>query len=242
MILNPKSFPVSAKFRQLKALIPIILMGLFVSCSPAKKFAKDAKVWEKEVVALEQKDKLSDNSPNSVLFVGSSSIRLWDNIARDMAPYSVIQKGVGGARLSDILYYQNRLIKPYKVKGIVIFVANDISGSKNDRSPEQVLDLYKKLVKQIRKSHKKTPIFFVEITPTSSRWSVWPNTAKANLLIKSYSQQHKNLYFIETAGGFLGKDGKPDDGFFRSDRLHLNDLGYQTWTSFIKSSLNQNLK
>lgn len=226
----------------MKKFLPLLLLLFIFSCSSSKKYAESSKVWEKEVAAIEKRDKNINYPPNSILFVGSSSIRLWNSIEKDMAPYTAIKNGVGGTRLSDIIYYHNRLIKPYKAQGVVIFVANDIHGSDQDRSPEEILKLYKKLVKKIKKSHKKTPIFFVEITPTESRWEVWPNTARANLLIKSYTKQHKNLYFIETAQSFIGKDGMPDNSLFVKDRLHLNEQGYQTWTNHIKSSLNRHLK
>ena len=226
----------------MKRLSYAFLFLILVSCSPAKKYVESAKNWETEILALEKKDKENTYPENSILFIGSSSIRLWKNIDKDMAPYPVIQRGVGGAKLSDILVYENRLVNPHKFRAIGVFVANDIHGGKEDRSPEEVLTLYKQLVKNIRKDHKKEPIFFIQITPTESRWHVWDNTLKANNLIKAYSEKSKNLFYIETAPSFLGKDGKPIREYFVDDKLHLTQKGYDVWADVIKKSLDQNLK
>lgn len=226
----------------LKSSLGILFISIVLSCSPAKKYAESAKGWEKEIQGLEKLDKENTYAENSILFIGSSSIRLWENIEKDMAPYPVIQRGFGGSKLSDVLVYEDRLINPHQFRAIVVFVANDIHGGSADRKPEEVAKLYKQLVKSIRKDHKKTPIFFVQITPTESRWHVWDKISEANSLIKSYTEKKKNLFYIETADKFLGEDGKPIKAYFREDKLHQTQAGYDVWATAIKESLDKNLK
>ncbi len=226
----------------MKKFIYLLFVSAILSCSPAKKYVESAKHWENEIQALEKKDKENTYPDNSILFIGSSSIRLWNNIDKDMAPYPVIQRGVGGAKLSDLLVYKDRLVNPHKFRAVAVFIANDIHGGKEDRTPEQVATLYKQLVKSIRKTHKKEPIFFIEITPTESRWHVWENTQKANSLIKTYTEKGKNLYYIPTAESYLGKDGKPINAYFLDDKLHLTQKGYDVWAAAIKKVLDEKLK
>jgi hypothetical protein len=45
------------------------------------------------------------------MVTGSSSVRMWDSIHTDMAPYQVMQRGYGGAKLSDFIYYADIIIK-----------------------------------------------------------------------------------------------------------------------------------
>lgn len=220
----------------------VFLLIFTIACSPAKKYVDGSKHWEQEIQTLEAKDKTNTYPDNSILFIGSSSIRLWNNIEKDMAPYPVIQRGFGGAKLSDLLVYENRLVNPHKFRAVVIFIANDIHGGKEDRTPEDIFTMYKQLVKSIRKDHKNEPIFWIQITPTASRWHVWENTQKANELIKEYTSRHKDLFYIETSPAFLGKDGKPINEYFLDDKLHLTQKGYDVWADIIKKSLNQNLK
>ena len=97
---------------------------------------------------------------------GSSSIRLWETLQEDMAPYPVIQRGYGGARLSDFAVYAERILHPHENSGIVLFIANDIAGTENDKTPREVLGLFKNVVKTIRKKFPDTAVFWIGITPT----------------------------------------------------------------------------
>lgn len=220
----------------------LISLGLMItlflsSCNPLNKLAENPEVtkWEKEVSDLE---KLTDSEDSeTLLFTGSSSIRLWETISADMLPYQAIARGYGGARLSDFVYYTQRIISPHRCGAIVLFIANDITGDSKDISPEEVLSLYKTTVRQIRKSHRKTPVFWIEITPTPSRWESWEKISRANNLIRNYTDKKKNLYYIPTSHKFLNGNGLPDESLFMPDLLHLNDTGYKLWSECIKHEL-----
>jgi hypothetical protein len=228
----------------MRRIILIILSLAVLACSPVRKYNSlpEVKAWETEIAKFEQLDRDEKYPKESIMFAGSSSIRLWSDLKEDMLPYPVLQRGYGGAKLSDFAVYADRIFDPHECRAIVIFIANDITGSEQDKTPDEVLALYKNVIKTIRKTHKETPVFWIAITPTSSRWKVWPEIQKANNLIKDYCDNHKNLYFIKTDFGFLGKDGKPNDQLFRDDLLHLNDKGYDVWKQIIRTDLYQVLK
>ena len=228
----------------MKMLIIYLLAALLLACSPVSKYRSLPEVvaWESEIQKFEQADQTESYPPESVIFAGSSSIRLWSSLKEDMSPYPVIQRGYGGAKLSDFAVYAPRIFDPHPSRAIVIFIANDITGGDGDKTPEEVLALYKNVVKSIRKNHKDTPVFWIEITPTSSRWKAWPQIMKANNLIKDYSTPEKNLYFINTDSAFLGSDGKPKDELFRNDLLHLNEKGYEVWKGIIRQELEKVLR
>ena len=217
-----------------------LLMAIIVfSCTPLKKYADTAGPWEKEIRDLEVLDQQEQYSDHAILFVGSSSIRLWKNIHEDMAPYEAIRRGYGGAHFADLIHFTGRLVAPHQVDAVVCFVANDISGSDQDLNPREVLKLFQFFVHQVREIKPQTPLFLIEITPTNSRWSVWPQIREANRLMKDYCLKEPNLYFIETAAHYLGADGKPKSELFISDQLHMNQSGYDIWKGLIKEELNQ---
>jgi hypothetical protein len=223
---------------------------LFFSCSPLKKYELTGKKWEDEIKKLEVLDKKETYSNQAVLFIGSSSIRLWKSIEEDLDTYEPIKRGYGGAHYYDIIHFTNRLVSPHKVKAIAIFVANDITGKENginnqtvnrDLSPKEVLRLVKFVTKEIRKSHEKVPIFFIETTPTSKRWKVWDKISKANDLIENYTSKSENLYYINTRSFYIGSDGMPNNSLFVKDKLHLNREGYKLWGKIIKENFDKNL-
>jgi hypothetical protein len=220
-------------------LLLLISLGI-LSCSHVKnnQLTSEIKAWEPDIQKFELLDKTETYSKDAVLFAGSSSIRLWTTLERDMAPYPVIQRGYGGAKLSDFAVYASRIFDPHPCRAIVIFVANDIAGTKEDKSPDEVARLSRKVIEIIRVKHPDTPIFWIATTPTPSRWKVWPEIKKTNDMIKAVCEGQKSTYFITTASAFINDKGQPAGELFRDDSLHLNDKGYTVWTNIIKQELN----
>lgn len=216
-----------------------LLLLLAVSCSPVRKYAQLPEVvsWEKEIQKFETLDESEIYPPSSILFTGSSSIKLWSTLKEDMAPYPVINRGYGGAKLSDFAVYADRIIYPHSCSAIVIFIANDIVGNEQDKSPEEVGRLFTYVLKTIRKKLPDTPVFWVSISPTSSRWIAWPQIKEANNITREICGKHKNTYFIATEQFFLNEEGTPKDELFRPDMLHLNAEGYKVWTQIIKKEI-----
>lgn len=218
----------------------ILSIALVLSaCSPVNKYRDLPEVlaWESDIQKFEQLDKSEKYSEESVLFAGSSSIKLWTTLENDMSPYPVIQRGYGGARLSDFAVYADRIFSPHPCRAIVMFIANDITGSKDDKSPGEVASLFRYVLKTIRKTHPDTPVFWIAITPTAARWGAWNEIQKSNSRIKDICGHNKNTYFIPTDFAFLDDNGKPRTELFIDDKLHLNQQGYVTWTEIIKDKL-----
>ncbi len=218
-------------------LLVFVLALIAVSCSPLHKLGKDPKVlaYEQEIQNLEALP-VSDD-PKTVLFAGSSSVRLWSDIETNMQPFKVMARGFGGANMGDFAFYSRRLIDPNQCGAIVLFVANDIIGIKYDKDPYDVFHLIKITLKQIRHKHPDTPVFWIEITPTPLRFRFWNKISIVNQLVKEYSEKTDNFHFIPTSQHFLGENGQPNVDYFLDDKLHLNQAGYSIWADCIKNAL-----
>jgi hypothetical protein len=218
----------------------LISFALF-SCSTPRKYQNlpEVKAWEKDIQQFEQLDRSEKYPEDAILFMGSSSIRLWTTIKQDMLPYTVIQRGFGGSKLSDLVVYADRIVAPHPCKAIVLFVANDIVGSDQDKSPRDVAQLFNYILKIIRKTHPDTPVFWIAVTPTPSRWKVWPQVKEAGKYIEEICNKKENVNYIKTDFAFLNESGIPKEELFVADQLHLNDKGYALWTGLIKEELNK---
>jgi hypothetical protein len=199
----------------------------------------DSSLWERDIRFFEHLDSVDNYSPDAILFAGSSSIRLWSTLAKDMAPYPVIQRGFGGAKWSDLAVYAERIFYPHPCRAIVLFVANDIVGNEDDKSPEEVRQLFNHTIEIIRKKFPDTPVLWITTTPTASRWAVWPRIVQANNRIIRECQQTENIYTVKTDSCFLNESGLPNPCLFMEDRLHLNANGYAVWTEIIKKEIDQ---
>lgn len=210
--------------------ILILFSFTILSCSPTRKYQNlpEVRSWEKDILEFEQVDRSVIYPDDAILFTGSSSIRLWSTIEKDMSPYNVIQRGYGDAKLSDFAIYTDRIISPHKCKAIVLFIANDIEGTAADKTPTEVAVL-RNVLKTIHRSHSTVPVFWIAVTPTPLRWKVWPEIKKANTLTRNICDKEKNTYFIKTDFAFLNENSVPQNDMFRADKLHLSEKGYEVW-------------
>lgn len=202
--------------------------------------------WEKDIADLEKRDQEEVGVEDAVLFVGSSSIRRWGSLSEDMAPWRSLNRGYGGAKLTDLNYYADRLIGPHlgeqnsrRCRAVVVFVANDISGGESNTDPTsaEVVERFETLLGMVRSKDRTVPFFWIEVTPCEKRWHVWSEIEDATKGIRKRIDRDPHSHFIATAGAFLGSDGKPDARMFVADKLHLNQDGYQRWSHLIKAKL-----
>ncbi|MFM1902194.1 MAG: hypothetical protein RLZZ440_94 [Planctomycetota bacterium] len=194
--------------------------------------------WEAEVAALETLDAEEDDPAEAILFIGSSSIRLWDSIAADMDPWPVIRRGYGGARYRDLCHYAGRLVVSHEPRGIVVFVANDITSPTDSPAVERVMDDVRATHAAIRERHPDVPVWYIAVTPTESRWPAWSQIERLNAALAELAAREPDTFFIATAERFLDPaTGRPEPSLFRDDRLHLSAAGYEIWSELIQAAL-----
>jgi lysophospholipase L1-like esterase len=93
---------------------------------------------------------------------------------------------------------------------------------------------------RIRERHPRVPLLFIAITPTESRWAMWPEIQRLNAAMQRMCEASDDTFFIATADQFLDPDtGRPDPALFRADRLHLSPAGYRVWARVIATALDR---
>lgn len=177
------------------------------------------------------------HSDSALLFLGSSYVRLWTNIRKDLDYADIINRGFGGSNLLEVAYYVERIVYPHNPKAIFLYVGNDIVNGEKDKSPDQVFEIYKYVIEVIRKKYPTTPITWLQISPSEARWGAWDRVQAANKLIQDYCSSSNNLYSINFSSHFLGTDGLPIKKLFRDDKLHYNEAGYQVFGNAIKAEV-----
>ncbi len=222
----------------------VLVIAIFSGCSPTAKLKHlpSVKSYEREIARFDSLTAVEKYPSEAILFTGSSSIRLWNTIKEDMAPYPVIQRGFGGAKIEDLAYYLRRIVYPLNFRAIVFFAGtNNITGDSRDMAADSVVYWIKHINHQVRKKYPAVPIFWIAITPVNSRIKVMDKVIAMNSRIKTICEENKNMYFMDTEKSFLGADGKPRAELFIGDQLHLNREGYILWSSIIKAELDKRL-
>lgn len=170
---------------------------------------------------------------NAILFVGSSSIRKWQDVQSYFPDKTVINRGFGGSQLTGAIRYADDIIIPYHPKQIVIYSGENDLAYSDSITPAIVLNRFTKLFNIIRAAMPNVPIIFVSIKPSPSRARLMPEMVEANHLVKQFLQSKKKAVFVDVYYKMLGKDGKPMKDIFSPDNLHMNAKGYQIWQKAI---------
>lgn len=190
----------------------------------------DSARWEEEICAFEEQDLKSPPAPDGVLFVGSSSIRLW-KLEEAFPKLGAINRGFGGSEVADSLEYAERIILPYRPRVIVFYAGdNDIA---NGKSAAEVSATFRALNEKIHAELPKTRVLFLAIKPSRSRWELIEVQREANRLIAAYADEQEELEFVDVATPLVGEDGLPREELFESDKLHLNAAGYEVWNEIV---------
>ncbi len=200
-------------------------------------YASAAAKWNNDVQQL-SKSNPTEGGSDTVLCLGSSSFRLWDSIDTDMAPYTVLRRAYGGAKFCDLAIHTPQLVHGLRFRAAMVFVANDITGSEADKTPQEIQRLAELVIHKVREQNSAAPIFLVAITPTPSRFDHWPKIQAANVALQELATRKQHVYFVSTQEHYL-TDGKPRSELFTTDRLHQNETGYKLWASILKKSLDQ---
>ena len=214
------------------AIVLCIAAGLFSPISGARSSQDGGSPsrWDKDIRAFEAWDARNSFAADAVLFVGSSSIRMWrtQGLFPDLP---VINRGFGGSQISDVNQFAKRIVLRYAPRLIVFYAGdNDIAAGK---SPAQVLKDYIAFARLVHETLPRTPIIYMSIKPSRSRWSLWEKMDKANSLIREFSVKDTRLFYVDGASPFLGENGEPDDKFYLDDKLHLSAEGYKVWTKLL---------
>ena len=217
-----------------KSLFIALFSLFFVVGLKAQKTPIDR--FEKEIVQFEQQDRETGNIQNAIEFTGSSSIRMWKSLARDMAPMKVINRGFGGSTLPELLHYADRIILPYHPKILVVYCGeNDLAIDKT--KARTVVRSFRAFSRYLQEKLPYTKLFYISIKPSISRWAYWAKMAEANAHIKKIINKNPNYTFVDAASGMLDKEGFVKQDIFIEDNLHMNQKGYAIWTEILKPQL-----
>ncbi|MBE7498144.1 MAG: hypothetical protein HS117_24665 [Verrucomicrobiaceae bacterium] len=191
--------------------------------------------WQKEIAAIEARytEKPAPESP--ILFIGSSSIRMWKTLAEDFPGKPVLNHGFGGSEVFDSLNYVRRLVLPFQPRQIVMYAGgNDLNAGK---TPERILADLQAFVAAVHAALPKTKICYISSAPNPKRWSQIVETRRLNALAKEFCARDNRLRFIDVHPVMLAPNGEPKPDIFLEDKLHMNARGYALWKEVVAPEL-----
>lgn len=188
--------------------------------------------FQPEIEAFAHRAQAPQSGARSILFVGSSSIRLWD-VTQGFPTLSVVNHGFGGATTPDVLHYYPQVMSGSSPASVVVYVGeNDIAAG---AAPATVATDILTLLGRIRTDFPQARIAYLSIKPSPARWNLWPQMREVNAAVKA--KAGGNFSYLDVGAALLTLDGTPDPRFFSVDGLHMNALGYARWNEIVDAYL-----
>jgi lysophospholipase L1-like esterase len=228
--------------------IATMALGLFAAISPARSSGQDAPAsryaaardyakFEKEVAAYEAADRQKPPEKGGILFVGSSTIRLWKTLAADFPDHPVINRGFGGTEIVDSTHFADRLIFPHEPKQIFLRAGgNDIHAG---RIPREVAADFAEFVRVVHARLPRTEILYIAVSPAPSRWGEADKNRELNRLIRELALDMPRVGFVDAYDISLTPDGRARPELFVKDRLHFAPEGYTLLADRVRPFLAQ---
>ena len=194
--------------------------------------------YDDEVQRVEKEITRLDYHPR-LLFYGSSSIRLWENLYTDFKAFYPVNLGFGGSTLEACVYFFQRIMEPYDPKHIILYAGDNDLG--DGKKPDEVHSYFIQLCESVNECFGTIPVSYISIKPSLQRWQINESIQHANHLIKQTIMRHSHhLYFIDIYNSMIGDDGLPFQKLYAADGLHLSDEGYLLWKNILLTHISLN--
>lgn len=204
----------------------IFLLGLGTLC------AQEQLPFAKEVKEIEQHTRsIWDQSKETIVFTGSSSIRFWKDIQERFPSQQVLNTGFGGSQFSDLALYLDELILDYRPVKVFIYEGdNDIFAKKR---PRNILKTAEDILGQLQQRSPGMEIVLISAKPSISRWKFRGKYRRLNRKLEKLAQETEGIDFVDVWYPMLDKRKVKQD-IFVEDGLHMNKKGYDIWYDAIK--------
>lgn len=178
-------------------------------------------------------DQQSAPPDNAILLVGSSSFTKWKDVSEYFPVKTIINRGFGGSRLTDLNYYSEDLLNPYNPKQIIIYCGENDFADDAQLKADIVVDRFKTFYKKIRTKFPNIEVDYISIKYSPSRQNLWQQMKKANKKIAKFMKKEKNAEFIDITKVMNDANGNIRKDLFVEDLLHMTPEGYRLWTKVM---------
>lgn len=214
---------------------PFLCLVLLSGPSGARAAPVPPERWQADIDRLTTDDATHRPAPRGVVFVGSSSIRLWKTLKDDFPGQHIIQRGFGGSHLAHTLHFADRIILPYAPSAVVVYAGeNDLA---DGRTPEEVLGDFQALQVKIATALPHARLIYLSIKLSPSRTRIHDAVRRANALIEAACATDPRCVFVDVATPMLAADGSFRPELYAGDRLHLSPAGYALWRTLLTPHL-----
>lgn len=205
--------------------------GLLVFCGAGILMGEPTR-FEDAIQRFEEEDRAHPPEPGGILFVGSSSIRMWRDLETafpDVGP--ILNRGFGGSTMQDLLAVTDRIVLPYEPAVIVVYEGdNDLAGK---ATPDEVVSAFQSFLDRVQVALPDTRILILSVKPSFARWTLLPQVRETNGLLARMAVGRERVEFVDIFHAMLGPGESLSREDFIGDGLHLSPRGYALWAEVL---------
>ncbi len=210
-----------------------------VFLSPRKNLNTEVKRFDREIRVFRKKDMLNMPEEGSVLFIGSSSIRMWNTLHGDFPDLNSIHRGFGGSTSEDVLKYMDYIVLPYKPSAIVYYEGdNDIP---QGMTYEEIILNMRIFIKKTMEQNPQIKIYMISPKPSIRRMLYWDKYTELHKRMKILTDRYNSVYFVDVASPMFKRNGKLNEELFIQDGIHMNETGYDIWKQVLNEKMDLTL-
>jgi lysophospholipase L1-like esterase len=213
----------------------LAVASLLGACSneggaPRSSPAPDPERFGEAIARFDEEDAARPPVANPIVFVGSSSIVGWP-LESSFPGLPTLNRGLGGAHLSDLLHHLDRIVLGYRPHAVVVYAGeNDVH---DGTGADVVLERFDRLVQSVHSRMPEADVVLVSIKPSPGRWGSWASMARVNDGLRNRAAPDPRLHYVDVASVLVDPDGRPRPEFFADDGVHLTEAGYRLWTAAV---------
>lgn len=181
-------------------------------------------------------------APGGILMAGSSIFRKWESCAQDLAPLPVTNRGFGGSRTEDQLFFFDQIVPSSHASLVVWYCgSNDVNGKK---TPEEILKNTREWISRTQASLPRSRILIVSVirAPQKREDGKLPQVDEVNKGLLALPGSIKGVDYIDVNPAMETPAGEPVPECYLPDKLHMTQEGYRRIAAVLKPLIEKNWK
>lgn len=165
-------------------------------------------------------------------FIGSSSVRRWSTVGRDMQPWIAHNRGIDDASYPEI---RARFANEHaQAPGAIILYAgeNDLANGTPVRTVLRQLAMF---VEERRAAEGNTPILLLSMKPSPKRAYILRDQLLFNAAARHLAMRDPSIHYLDVTTPLM--ETAKAKNLYQPDQVHMNARGYAIWADVVTKAL-----
>ena len=180
-----------------------------------------------------------ERKQGSLVFVGDSLTGNWRKLQDYFPSVTVANRGIGGDVSRGVLFRFQEDVLDLNPKAIVLLIGtNDLTAKQSARDTLANIDAILALA---AKHVPHVPVVLCTVPPSANPKAPVDEQERKilNAGLRAMAAQDDLVALADLYAATVTLEGEADPKWFKPDRLHLNEAGYDQWKALLKPALRE---